>query len=134
LFRRFGEWTRRHFPKLDSAQLGGLKKIRRVRNLESHEAAPLDVNEVPGLCRGFLDALLAGSAEEALPSSYRGASADVLCNIRGFSGFERGQPYTRRLRLSFVCRPKAGELQITTPQSGGAVSRAGGPPVYLRAW
>jgi hypothetical protein len=68
LFRLFGDWVCQHFPKLDSAQLEALKKIRRVRNLESHEAVPLDVNEVPGLCRGLLDALLAGTAEKALPS------------------------------------------------------------------
>jgi tetratricopeptide (TPR) repeat protein len=68
LFRLFGEWTRQHFPKFDSAQLNILNEICTPRNLESHQTVPLDVSEVPGLCRAFLDALLAGTAEKALPS------------------------------------------------------------------
>jgi len=68
LFNLFGNWTHQHFPKLDGAQLEVLKKIRIPRNLESHESASLDVKEVPKLCRGFLDALLARTAEKALLS------------------------------------------------------------------
>lgn len=68
LFRRFGEWTHQHFPKLDGPQLDVLKKIYIPRNLESHESASLDVKEVPKLCRGFLDALLARTAEKAVLS------------------------------------------------------------------
>jgi tetratricopeptide (TPR) repeat protein len=66
LIRLFGDWTRQHFPKLDGPQLDVLKKIYVPRNLESHESASLDVKEVPKLCRGFLDALLARTAEKAL--------------------------------------------------------------------
>jgi tetratricopeptide (TPR) repeat protein len=68
LFRLFGDWTHQHFPKLDGGQLEVLKKIRIPRNLESHESAPLDVKEVPKLCRRFLDALLARPAEKSLLS------------------------------------------------------------------
>ncbi len=68
LFRLFGEWTHQHFPKLDGPQLDVLKKICILRNLESHESASLDVKEVPKLCRGFLDALLARTAEKAVLS------------------------------------------------------------------
>jgi len=59
LFMLLGKWVREHFPGLDDAQLVSLKKISELRNLESHESAPLNVDEVPKLCRGFLGALLA---------------------------------------------------------------------------
>jgi hypothetical protein len=59
LFMLLGKWVREHFPGLDDAQLVSLKKISELRNLESHESKPLNVDEVPNLCRGFLDALLA---------------------------------------------------------------------------
>ena len=65
LFRLFGDRTRQHFSKLDGPQLEDLKKIYIPRNLESHESASLEVKEIPKLCRGFLDALLARSTEKA---------------------------------------------------------------------
>jgi tetratricopeptide (TPR) repeat protein len=58
LFMLLGEWVNQHFPGLDDAQLVSLKKIYELRNLESHESKPLNVDEVPNLCRGFLDAFL----------------------------------------------------------------------------
>lgn len=68
MFRLFGEWAHQHFPRLDGPQLDDLKKIYEPRNLESHESASLDVKQVPKLCRGFLDALLARPAEKAPPA------------------------------------------------------------------
>lgn len=65
LFRLFGEWTHQHFPKVDGPQLDVLKKIYIPRNLESHVSASLDVQEVPKLCRGILDALLERTSENA---------------------------------------------------------------------
>jgi len=64
LFRRFGEWTRQHFPCVDE-RLEDLKKIGILRNRGSHEAGSLDVGEVPTLCRRFLDALLATTGRNA---------------------------------------------------------------------
>ena len=59
LFGPFGDRTRQHFPKLDGSQVDALKEIYMPRTVESHESASVDVTEVPKLCRGFIDALLA---------------------------------------------------------------------------
>ncbi|MGO9271505.1 MAG: tetratricopeptide repeat protein [Terriglobia bacterium] len=63
LFRRLGGWTRQHFPRVGE-RLEDLKRIGILRNRETHEAASLDVREVPQLCRQFLDALLATAATD----------------------------------------------------------------------
>ena len=58
MFSFFNDWIGLHFPKLDDAQLEALRRICLLRNLEAHEPASLDVNEVSALARGFLDAFL----------------------------------------------------------------------------